>query len=88
MGLFFKVGFTLGGAVPLWFLAAYGFDGDADRQTAGALAGINMTAIWIPAALAVVSMIVMHFYPLSDKDVERINKQLDEKRADVKATEA
>ncbi|MUT64761.1 MFS transporter [Paenibacillus sp. NEAU-GSW1] len=88
MGLFFKVGFTLGGAIPLWFLAAYGFNGDAEHQTANALAGINMSAIWIPAVLAVVSMIVMHFYPLSDKDVDSINKQLDEKRAEMKAAEA
>lgn len=88
MGLFFKVGFTLGGAVPLWFLAAYGFNGDAERQTSDALSGINMTAIWIPAVLAIVSMIVMQFYPLSDKDVDNINKQLDAKRAEMKATGA
>lgn len=83
MGLFFKIGFTLGGAVPMWFLAAYGFDGDAEHQTASAIAGINMTAIWVPAVLAVVSMIVMQLYPLSDKDVDNINKQLDAKRADM-----
>nr|WP_307784752.1 MFS transporter [Neobacillus cucumis] len=87
MGLFFKIGFTLGGAVPLWFLAAYGFNGNADKPTAIALSGINITAIWIPAALAIVSMIVMALYPLSDKDVEDINKKLDASRAEVKAAE-
>ncbi|MET3545054.1 MULTISPECIES: MFS transporter [Paenibacillus] len=85
MGLFFKIGFTIGGAVPLWFLAAYGFDEHADHQTALAVSGINTTAIWIPAALAVVAMIVMKLYPLSDKDVDSINKQLDAKRAEMKA---
>ncbi len=25
MGLFFKIGFTIGGAIPLWLLAVYGF---------------------------------------------------------------
>lgn len=86
MGLFFKIGFTLGGAVPLWVLAAYGFDGNAMVQTASALSGINLTAIWVPAALAIVSMVVMAFYPLSDKDVADINKKLDESRAEAKAS--
>ncbi|ULT59500.1 MFS transporter [Neobacillus drentensis] len=84
MGLFFKIGFTLGGAIPLWFLAAFGFDGNAAKQTASALSGINITAIWIPAALAIVSMIVMALYPLTDKDVVDINKQLDAARAKIK----
>ncbi|MED4226245.1 MFS transporter [Neobacillus cucumis] len=87
MGLFFKIGFTLGGAVPLWFLAAYGFNGNADKQTAIALSGINITAIWIPATLAIVSMIVMALYPLTDQDVKDINKKLDASRAEAKAAE-
>jgi GPH family glycoside/pentoside/hexuronide:cation symporter len=87
MGLFFKIGFTLGGAIPLWFLAAYGFNETAAHQHANALAGINLTAIWIPAVLALVSMIIMQLYPISDKDVAEINQQLDEKRAQLKETE-
>ncbi|TCN27484.1 MFS transporter [Mesobacillus foraminis] len=87
MGLFFKIGFTLGGAIPLWVLAAYGFDGNAVKQTASALSGINLTAIWIPIALAIVAMIVMALYPLSDKDVRDINKKLDAFRAKAKAAE-
>lgn len=87
MGLFFKIGFTLGGAIPLWFLAAYGFNETAAHQHANALAGINLTAIWIPAVLALVSMIIMQLYPISDKDVAEINQQLDEKRAQLKEAE-
>ncbi|WP_374286732.1 MFS transporter [Lactococcus sp.] len=41
MGLFFKIGFTIGGAVPLWFLAAYGFNETATTQTSNAISGIN-----------------------------------------------
>lgn len=80
MGLFFKVGFTLGGAIPLWLLAAYGFNEVAAQQDAKAIAGINMTAIWIPIALAFVSMIVIQCYPISDKNITDINRQLDEIR--------
>ncbi|WEG11113.1 MFS transporter [Pullulanibacillus sp. KACC 23026] len=86
MGLFYKIGFTLGGAIPLWVLAAYGFNGNAVKQSAGALAGINLTAIWIPSALAIVSMIIMALYPLTDRDVDNINKQLDDSRAKAKAS--
>ena len=40
-----------------------------------------MTAVWIPIALAIVSMIIMQVYPISDKNVTDINRQLDEVRA-------
>ena len=82
MGLFFKIGFTIGGAVPLWILAAYRFDGTAAKQTLSAIAGINITAIWIPIALAVVTMIIIQLYPISDKDVVEINHQLDKQRTE------
>lgn len=84
MGLFFKIGFTLGGAVPLWFLAAFGFNEKSATQHVHALSGINLTAIWIPVVLAVISMVIMQLYPISDKDVENINTQLDAKRAELK----
>lgn len=84
MGLFFKVGFTIGGAVPLWILAGYGFKEMALRQQTHALSGINITAIWIPGILAIVSMVIIQVYPISDQDVTDINHQLDEKRAHLK----
>ena len=39
-----------------------------------------MTAVWIPITLAIVSMIIMQVYPISDKNVTDINRQLDEVR--------
>ena len=39
-----------------------------------------MTAVWIPIALAIVAMIIMQVYPISDKNVTDINRQLDEVR--------
>ncbi|CAG9297833.1 MFS transporter [Celerinatantimonas diazotrophica] len=88
MGIFFKIGFTLGGAIPLWFLAAYGFNEHSTTQHADAIFGINVTAIWIPIILAFISMIIMHIYPISDADIKDINKKLDAKRAHIKAEEA
>lgn len=81
MGLFFKIGFTIGSAIPLWLLAVYGFNETGAQQSASAIDGIIMTAVWIPIALAIVSMIIMQVYPISDKNVTDINRQLDEVRA-------
>jgi GPH family glycoside/pentoside/hexuronide:cation symporter len=39
-----------------------------------------MTAIWIPVVLAIMSMVAIHFYPISDDNVNDINRQLDEIR--------
>ena len=39
-----------------------------------------MTAVWIPIALAAISMVIIHVYPISDKHVTDINRQLDEIR--------
>lgn len=81
MGLFFKIGFTIGGAIPLWLLAAYGFNETGAQQSASAIDGIIMTAVWMPIVLAAISMIIIQLYPVSDKNVIEINRQLDEIRA-------
>ena len=80
MGLFFKIGFTIGGAIPLWLLAAYGFSETGAQQSANAIDGIIMTAVWMPIVLAAISMIIIQLYPISDKNVTEINRQLDEIR--------
>jgi len=80
MGLFFKIGFAAGGFLPLWILAAYGFDGSATTQSASVIGGINLTMIWIPIVLAVMAMFFIGRYPLSDADVEKTNMKLDESR--------
>ena len=49
-------------------------------QSASAIDGISMTAVWIPSALAAISMVIMQVYPISDKHVTDINRQLDEIR--------
>lgn len=77
MGLFFKIGLALGGVIPGYILAWTHFDGDSKlNQVASALTGIQWSFIWIPIILAVVAMYVMHKYPLSDAEVEKINREL------------
>ena len=39
-----------------------------------------MTAVWMPIVLAAISMIIIQLYPISDKNVTEINRQLDEIR--------
>ena len=65
---------------PLWLLAVYGFNESGAVQSASAIDGIIMTAVWIPIALAAISMVIIQVYPISDKHVTDINRQLDEIR--------
>ena len=63
-------------------LASLGYStAEGAVQTAEALTGLNLLMSWIPAAVAVVAMIVVYFYPLTKKRVEEINKGLKKVRA-------
>ncbi|MDR1728716.1 MAG: MFS transporter [Acidobacteriota bacterium] len=81
MGLFFKLGMAVGGAIPGFINGWFGFDGDAKTQSAKALLGINLSMVWFPVVLALLAMYIMSKYPLSEADVDDINRQLDAKRA-------
>ncbi|MDO1604961.1 MFS transporter [Lactobacillus sp. YT155] len=80
MGLFFKLGLALGGIIPGYINAFFQFDGQAKTQSANALMGLQVSMIWIPIVLAVVAMIIMSRYPLSDKEVDEINLKLQDAR--------
>lgn len=73
---------AFGGAAVMWILASFGYNtAEGAVQTAEALTGLNLLMSWIPAAVAVVAMIVVYFYPLTKKRVEEINKGLKKVRA-------
>lgn len=77
-----KFGGAFGGAAVMWILASFGYNtAEGAVQTAEALTGLNLLMSWIPAAVAVVAMIVVYFYPLTKKRVEEINKGLKKVRA-------
>lgn len=45
-------------------------------QTEEALTGLNLLMSWIPAAVAVLAMIVVYFYPLTKKRVAEVDEKL------------
>ncbi|UQX77152.1 MFS transporter [Mannheimia haemolytica] len=76
MGLFFKIGLALGGIIPGYINAVYGFNGSLLAQTEEALFGINLSMIWAPIILAIIAGFVMSRYPLSDTDIDHINEKI------------
>ncbi|MFT9470679.1 MFS transporter, partial [Leuconostoc pseudomesenteroides] len=81
MGLFFKIGLALGGIIPGYLLQIMHFKSGALTQTASAQFGITLSMIWLPSILAVVAMIVISRYPLSDAYVDKMNQELKEKNS-------
>jgi GPH family glycoside/pentoside/hexuronide:cation symporter len=74
-----KFGWSIGGALTGWLLAFFGFQANV-AQTAGALDGIRMMLSFLPAAGAILSMICVSFYPLSEKKMKEITLSLNLKR--------
>lgn len=72
-----KFGGALGGAAVMWILAAFDYNTtEGVPQTAEALTGLNLLMSWVPAAVAVLAMIVVYFYPLTKSRVAEINEKL------------
>lgn len=74
-----KLGWTLGGALTGWILALYGFEANA-VQTAETNTGIRMMLSFIPAAGALLSVLFIFFYQLSDSLMVKISHELNERR--------
>ena len=75
VGFFFKFGMALGGVVPGYVLAAFGFAAN-HTQTAHSLFGIRMVTTIIPIIVTVLAMIVFAFYRLTDEKVEKMNAEI------------
>lgn len=76
-----KFGSAFGGSGALWILAAFGYitmaaDGQPIVQTAGALDGLRYLMSYIPAAVALLGIIVLYFYPLTSKKMAEIDRGL------------
>lgn len=74
-----KLGWAIGGALTGWLLAIYGFKANI-IQGHEAQYGIRMMLSFLPAIGALLSLILIAFYPLSEKRVEEITKELTIKR--------
>jgi GPH family glycoside/pentoside/hexuronide:cation symporter len=74
-----KMGWTLGGAITGWLLAAYGFEANAE-QTTESLKGIRLMISIYPAIGALLSALVLLLYKLTDEFMEKITSDLEAKR--------
>ena len=70
-----KLGWTFGGAVTGWLLAYFGFQANME-QTPEALNGIRMMLSLLPAASAVLGVVFIAVYPLSEKKIKEIQNRL------------
>ncbi|WP_459446734.1 MFS transporter [Weissella cibaria] len=77
MGLFFKIGLALGGIIPGYINAATGFDGTKKVQSAAALMGLQWSMIWLPIIMAVLAILVIMKYPLTDEEVNKMNHEIE-----------
>ncbi|MDU0347970.1 glycoside-pentoside-hexuronide (GPH):cation symporter [Actinomyces sp. MRS3W] len=76
-----KIASAVGGAISLYIIGFFGYDGAAKVQTATALTGINVATNLMPAIMAFVAFIPLLFWKLSTKRMNEITAELDVKRA-------
>lgn len=79
-----KLGGALGGAIPGWCLAWYGFQkpagNEAQEQTAETVHGIVLMMSLIPAVFLLIAAICMLFYNINEKLLARIESDLAERK--------
>ena len=81
-----SLGWTVGGMLAGALLSAFGYEANAE-QTPETLDGLKMMMSWIPAIGAVLATVAMIVYPLSEKRMEEIVADLEERRKNEKNTE-
>ena len=84
-----KFGGAIGGAAVLWLLSACGYTPRTEEQLASqaiitqpesALMCLRYLMSFIPATVALIAIVVCHFYPLTTERVAEINEQLTKER--------
>jgi GPH family glycoside/pentoside/hexuronide:cation symporter len=74
-----KFGWTIGGALAGWLLAAYGFKANV-VQTTDTIDGIRLMISFIPAIGSVLAGVFMFFYTLDDRHMKQIESDLAARR--------
>jgi GPH family glycoside/pentoside/hexuronide:cation symporter len=74
-----KFGWTIGGALTGWLLAAFGFQAHI-QQSEYTLFGLRLLLSWLPASGAALSLLLILLYPLTDKQLIKITAELNDKR--------
>jgi sugar (glycoside-pentoside-hexuronide) transporter len=83
----FKAGTGLGGALPAWTMAAYGYIPNA-RQTVSSLGGIELGFIWLPAAFFALALLPVLFYSKYEAMEPQIHLELEQRRAPAELEKA
>ncbi|MBQ1417328.1 MAG: MFS transporter [Selenomonas sp.] len=83
IGFFFKFGLALGGIVPGFMLARFGYVAN-QVQTPEALEGILLTSTIIPIIFLVLAFIDICFYGLDDKRYQKIVTELEQRHQQEK----
>ena len=83
-----KFGGAIGGAAVLWLLSGFGYITDPEvlaqgpvAQPESALACLRWLMSFVPACVALLSVCVVWFYPLTTERIKEINKELRKVRA-------
>lgn len=79
-----KSGGALGGALALWLLAGYGYEANV-VQSAQTLLGMRLMLSVYPAIGALICVVLVAFYTLSEKQLSQIEIDLNERREKAKA---
>jgi len=74
-----KIGWTIGGALSGWILAAFGFQANV-AQTEDSVLGIRLMISMFAAVGALISVGFMYFYPLTEKYMADIEIKLEKAR--------
>jgi len=77
-----KFGWAFGAFVALTLMSQVGFQPNTD-QSADSIHGLKLLFSIIPAAVGVLSMIVLIFYPLTDKRVKEMSYDLEVRRKEA-----
>jgi GPH family glycoside/pentoside/hexuronide:cation symporter len=76
-----KFGGGIAGAIIGFVLAAFHYNGQDEVAIQGAIPGIIMLMSWIPAIITLIATGVMTLYPLDQKKMDDITKELNSRRA-------
>lgn len=74
-----KFGWAIGSAITGWLLAYFGFQANV-IQSEETIRGIRLFLSFLPAIGTVLSVLFISMYPLSEKKMEEITKNLEQKR--------
>jgi GPH family glycoside/pentoside/hexuronide:cation symporter len=77
-----KFGLTIGAGLSGWLLAVFGYAANAEQSDASML-GIRLLFTLIPATVALLNVLVLTFYKLSDKEVSHIEAELKVRKSDL-----